>query len=647
MSFQILDIVLYSKQGERRDLTLHPGELNIITGDSETGKTALIHIIDYCLGSSSCNVPEGIIRNTVSWYALRIVSGSEEHFIARCAPASGRSSNTGAYYTVGTSVTIPSASELSVITNIDTVVERLKSIVGIQLSVHEPPEDQTRDPLTTTLRHALAFVFQPQNEISQPGFLFHNQSNNWVAQAIKDTLPYFLGAVDDNYVSGKARLKELRNILRDRERTLSRLEALASGGLNEAAELLAEARSAGILSQDDVPDSWETAIEILRVASNASPEEQIIRYEESIDQAELLRLSDERSEIRQQLARQQEELNAMKALLADENGFVREANEQVSRLMSLNLFTSSEESCCPLCEQPISAILPSTELLTAEIQRASEQLDRVTRHTPGLQTLIIEQEQRINDLKVRLQESRRALEALQRADERLLGLREAASRRAYVLGRISLFLDTLPQIADNSELQTEISVLRQEIGQLERDLSDESIQDQLDSILSILSRHLTQWAERLELEHQGNPFRLNLKYLQIVADTESGLIRMDRMGSGANWLGCHLIAHLALHMWFIQKNRPVPRFLFLDQPSQVYFPPEQGVEASLADLENEDRLAVIRMFELIRDIVNELHPGFQVIITEHADIAEDWYQDSVRERWRNGNALIPSDWQAE
>ena len=27
----------------------------------------------------------------------------------------------------------------------------------------------------------------------------------------------------------------------------------------------------------------------------------------------------------------------------------------------------------------------------------------------------------------------------------------------------------------------------------------------------------------------------------------------------------------------------------------------------------------------------ELMPGFQVIITEHADINEDWYQDAIRE----------------
>lgn len=116
------------------------------------------------------------------------------------------------------------------------------------------------------------------------------------------------------------------------------------------------------------------------------------------------------------------------------------------------------------------------------------------------------------------------------------------------------------------------------------------------------------------------------------------------MGSGANWIGCHLIAHLALHSWFVRRSRPVPHFLFLDQPSQAYYPADQDIESSLLDLEDEDRAAVIRMFELIRDVVNELHSGFQVIITEHADIAEDWYQEAVVERWRSGSALIPAEW---
>lgn len=617
--------------------------MNIITGDSKTGKSALISIVDYCLGSSSCAVPAGVIRNSVSWYALRITDESAEHFIARRAPDRGRTSNSGAYYTVGSTLTIPDADELSATTNIDTVIERLKSIVGINLSVHEPSEGQTRNPLTTTLRHALAFVFQPQNEISQPGFLFHSQSDNWVAQAIKDTLPYFLGAVDDNFVAGKARLRELQRSLRNRERTLARLEALASGGINEAAARLAEGRDAGLLAQDEAPESWDAAVEILRVAVNASPEEQLIRYEESPDQAELLRLNDERASLRHQLARHQDELEAMRTLLSDENGFVRETHEQVSRLTSLRLFANSEEPCCPLCDQPTTN-LPSSRTLEVEMQRASDQLERVTRHTPRLEALILEQEQRINETKRLLQENRTALDALRRTDEQLSQLRDSAARRAYVLGRISLFLETLPQVADNSELRTEISELQHEIEQLESVLSDENIQERLDSILSVISRNLTAWAERLELEHRGNPFRLDLKYLQVVADTDDGPIRMDSMGSGANWVGCHLIAHLALHSWFVQKSRPVPRFLFLDQPSQVYYPAEQNIESSLIELEDEDRAAVIRMFELIRDVVNELHSGFQVIITEHADIAEDWYQGAVVERWRNGDALIPAEW---
>jgi hypothetical protein len=74
--------------------------------------------------------------------------------------------------------------------------------------------------------------------------------------------------------------------------------------------------------------------------------------------------------------------------------------------------------------------------------------------------------------------------------------RDSAARRAYVLGRISLFLETLPQISDNSELRTEIAELQHEIEQLEANLSDENIQERLDSILSFISRDLTRWVER-------------------------------------------------------------------------------------------------------------------------------------------------------
>lgn len=647
LSIQILNIVLYSKEEQVRTLSFQPGAVNIITGDSKTGKSALISIVDYCLGSSDFEVPAGAIRNTVKWYGLKVTDGSAEYFIARKAPERGRGANQRAHYAVGSSVAIPPAEELSATTSIDTVREYLKGVVGIGLSVHEPPEGQTRNPLTTTLRHALAFAFQPQNEISQPDYLFHKQGNSYLAQAIKDTLPYFLGAVSDDYVAGRARLKELRRSLREREQILARYEAIANRGTSEASSLLSEARNVGILSLEDVPETWEEAVEILESAMRTPLEQQVLRYEQNVDQAELLRLNDEYRELKEMLERDNIQLSGMRRLLADESGYLRETNEQRSRLTSLNLFSTTEEQCCPVCNQAVDNLLPNMESIETELSIVSRQLEQVVRHTPGLENLIVEQEQRIADTRRRIQENRVAREALQEIDNNLIRLRDNYSRSSYVLGRISLFLQSLPEIEDDSELRREISNLEREIEAQASDLSDERVLERIESILSIISNNLTEFAQNLEHEYSGNRFRLDIRKLQVVTDTADGPIRMRDMGSGANWLGCHLIAHLALHSWFVNKQRPVPRFLMIDQPSQVYYPPEQAVEtydSSLSDLRNEDQQAVRRMFGFIEKFVSSLPFPFQVIITEHADVSEDWYQEAIVERWRNGYKLIPSEW---
>jgi len=646
VSVQILDIVLYSHRGERRILTFQPGRLNIVTGDSKSGKSALIEIVDYCLGSSTCTVPKGVIRDTVAWYAIRLTDGESQHVIARRAPEAGRSTTSDAYYLIGQDVPIPEGDELSATTNIDAVVERIAAVVGITLNVHEPPAGQTRDPLSASLRHALAYVFQPDNEIDQRKFLFHSQGDHWVAQAIKDTLPYFLGAVEDDHVAASAKLKELRRRLRQRERALEQAESMVGDGLGGAAALLAEARNTGILPPDEAPPVWSEAVEALRQALAGSPEPQVAGAEERPSQEELDRLNDERGRLHQRLRRQTDDLDAMRALLADQGGFGGEAREQASRLASLNLFADGGETCCPLCNHPTNDRLPTADALRVELRRASAQLDRVTRHTPGLENLIVEQETKVAETKRLLQENRSAREAVTQADDALMEMQETSNARSYTLGRMSLFLESLPEAEDDSALRDDIAQLCEEIERIETELSRESTQDRLDSILSVISRNLTDWAVRLEHEYEGNPFRLDPRKLRLVADTDSGAVPMSEMGSTENAIACHLIAHLALHTWFVRKSRPVPRFLFLDQPSKAHFPAELDVGGSMDAVKDEDRSAVLRMFELLRDVMLELAPQFQIIVTEHADLNQDWYQAAVIERWRDGNRLVPSDWSA-
>ena len=97
MSIQILDIVLYSHNANSRVLSLKPDSVNVITGASKTGKSALIDIIDYCFGSGSCRVPDGVIRRSVSWFGVRLRVGEGQSFIARKCPTPGADSSDTCY----------------------------------------------------------------------------------------------------------------------------------------------------------------------------------------------------------------------------------------------------------------------------------------------------------------------------------------------------------------------------------------------------------------------------------------------------------------------------------------------------------------------------------------------------------------------
>ena len=147
MSFQILDIVLYSFDGKTRQISLKPGQLNIITGGSRTGKSAITEIIDYCFGSSECRIPEGIIRQTVEWAAVRLQLQEGQAFVARRLPEPGNRSATAYYYEVQREIQIPAYTSLIPTTNTPTLESLLSQHTGITENIHQPPEGQSRRPL--------------------------------------------------------------------------------------------------------------------------------------------------------------------------------------------------------------------------------------------------------------------------------------------------------------------------------------------------------------------------------------------------------------------------------------------------------------------------------------------------------------------
>jgi hypothetical protein len=644
MSIQILGIVVFSHDGRARELPLQPGRVNVVTGASKTGKSALVDIVDYCFGASQCRVPEGPIRRCVSWFGVRLQLDKGQAFIARRCPGPRAQSTEHCFVELGDEVATPAADALRQTTNTKGLVSLLSNLSGISDNIHEPPAGQTRTPLSATVRHAISFCFQPQDEIIRRQQLFHGAADNFVAQGLKDVLPYFLGAVDDEYVRKREELRRLREQLRAVDRQLSELRALRGDGISKAATLLAQARDAGLTGA--TAQTWEDTVSALQEVSKVPVETAATESPPTEANTEYTRLSDERNQLLKQQRQLRDESGAARAFERDEKGFSREADEQRARLVSIDIFEGHEPGhACPLCSQSLGASsIPRVEDLRTSLTHVSTRLESVTRVAPQVEKAIGEIEGRLQGVHTALEKNRAEMEAVRRSSEQLQGLRDDVAKRALILGRVSLYLESLPELPDTKKLEEQAELLRSQCAALEDELSDERVKERIESITSILGRRMTDWARELDLEHSKYPLRLDIKKLTIIADTTDGPVPMERMGSGENWVGYHLIGHLALHEWFTQRDRPVPRFLFLDQPSQVYFPSEKDVDGSMDLIGEGDRHAVSRMFRFMFDVVSGVTPGFQVIMTEHADINEEWYQSSVVERWRGGLALVPTDW---
>ncbi|MGW7259309.1 DUF3732 domain-containing protein [Streptomyces sp. NPDC054834] len=104
--------------------------------------------------------------------------------------------------------------------------------------------------------------------------------------------------------------------------------------------------------------------------------------------------------------------------------------------------------------------------------------------------------------------------------------------------------------------------------------------------------------------------------MTVLADTDDGIRPLLRIGSGENWVGYHLVAHLALHRFFTLHQRPVPRMLLLDQVTQPFYPSEVARGSGSPDLirSDADRHTVRGMFELMYRFTSDLAPNFQLIV---------------------------------
>ena len=77
-------------------------------------------------------------------------------------------------------------------------------------------------------------------------------------------------------------------------------------------------------------------------------------------------------------------------------------------------------------------------------------------YSTQMQAVISSLEEKEAEIKSRLRGNKERLEAIQRENVRLQEYRDQNARRAHILGRVSLYLESVPQLVDDSELKKQV-----------------------------------------------------------------------------------------------------------------------------------------------------------------------------------------------
>lgn len=652
MYFQLLKLILWPRTDEKpRELDFHPGVVNVISGASKTGKSAVIPIIDYCLASDKCAIPVGVIRENCSWFGIVIDTVEGQKLLARREPGDQQSTGDMVLIEADT-VEIPDRIEGKDTTqaNVKKVLDRLAGLTNLGFD----PDSEAASQSRPSFRDLMAFTFQPQNIVANPDVMFFKADTSEHRDKLKTIFPYILQAVTAEVLQARHELDRLNRILRRREIDLRALVTAGNAWRLEATSWLRQAIEFGLLPPDQViPTEWPDIVDLLRgiVAANSEAAHPTIA---GIDAAlvRLRELRDDESKVAAELTQQRQRLSELRRLIESSDAYGSALRIQRDRLSISEWLKQLVPEDRP---EDVVAILG--EGGREKVEQLSDALSaievRLRTHPSVSDTLdkeILRLRAEAENSLIRLNEIKREIGLLERNSQQAKQAIDRFDRMERFLGRLEQALELYDKTDQSAGLRQQIDALKAQIAELQRRVSESEIQRKLRNAIDSIEATTGRLIPQLDAEWPEAPVRLMIQDLTVKVIRGTRDDYLWEIGSGANWLAYHVALTLALQTFFLSlPHHPVPGLLIYDQPSQVYFPRKTAGDqkADPVTWRDEDVEAVRKVFALLGRQVAAANGRLQVIVLDHAD--EDvWGElDKVvlAEQWRD-HALVPLDWLA-
>lgn len=639
MNVYIKSILAFNAEGEKRHVDLSDG-LNVITGESKSGKSALLELIDYCLGSSKSTIPKGEVTKFGYLFAL-ILKFPKYHLVVARKKFDDDGKKQMYLYRTSQDI-VPKELSMELFTeeymlNLDQAKIELSKEFGISVTNSTENIDALKNEPRPTVRNMTSYMFQHQNLVASKFALFYRFEDSQKREQTIKQFPVFAGWVDQQYYNYRLELDEL---LKQQKRTEKLQLSFSKSTEFLRRNLLDTFKRYYMLVGNNLDDniSLNKLLNLRKSLPDFTresylSEEMERRYEE---------LKKQREELKQQ--RYDIEMSISNLELSNGYGQTYSSNLKSLKVILNHSMHHNDSYNCPVCgqavkdlSQKILSIKDSRKWLIEELASVKGQGNEFHLQIHKLNM----EKDKLNDEIRRLGNEISKIEAI---TERWKKSKKLDNEVIYAKAEIDIECKRIEEQLINLRKNDNESDIR--ISELNRLIEGYNLHSYFSQATTFFKTNISRIIEKLDFEEEFRPADINFlidTFDLYHFDKESKTrVYLSEMGSGANWLACHVSLFLSfLHFFAVQENAAIPSILFFDQPSQVYFPEKVIVntEEKLNDVKKVEQIykTILEEIDLIEETA-KFKP--QVIVTDHVgelDIEGYNFNDYLRKNWRGEN----------
>jgi hypothetical protein len=605
MNYYISKLIIWFKNGTSRELEFLPNKVNVITGRSNTGKTAIIDIIDYCFFASKSKISHDTINENSAWYSIVINYDGNPFTFARKAPEYSNVSDE--YY----------------------FTNKLDSFYKV------PYQNSDKN----TLKSFFESIFKiDSNAKVEYGGSFHTKES-------KISLRYFqmFNTISGNIIENDSGVFfDKQNEDRYRE-ALPRVFDLAVG--IETVE--------NIVRKDTV-NKLSTKLKRIE-GKNKKIENKSSTFAE--EQSNIISLAKKYSLINPELDKDTawKEISSVKidSVINSGQGGSRDALEKeyyatFNKIKKLNNFDAQYQSykkSLSVIENKIKPIeylkmidheIIKTSIFDEITTAISEQLLKIKFERNKKTPLTVQVQDKIADLEEKLNHLKQKIEEYPEEEFNY----SSSNEKFYYLGQITaqakIFNDfeSEDKYEDTQKLKNQIDNISIVDTTNKRESTSRAIEEIVAGYMKIVSLSLENYKDYSPFFDYKNK-TLGLR--------KPKSVHIENVGSSSNQMFLHLFFTLAMHDIIEQNNSPfVAPYLIIDQPSRPYYGDEPEEEKHLS---SSDQSKIINAFKLLDSFIEsrlETKSHFQMILLEHIpeNIISDMKNVHIVSVFRDGNALV-------